>query len=248
MRPSVTTAVILAAGLGSRLKDRTREKPKAFLEINGKSLIVRSIENLLSRGIQKIIIGTGYMNQYFDSLRDVFPQVITMRNSEFASTGSMYTLFVLREVIDKPFLLLEGDLLYEPAALDNLLQDSVADIILGSDATHSGDEVYIQCSVDGFLQVMNKNKNALAHVDAELIGISKLSLEGYHHMVAYAEEKYLQGIKDIHYEDAFVGIAATRNITIKIVKDLAWCEIDDEQHLNRALSVVYPKILERSAS
>ena len=44
----ITTAVILAAGLGSRLKDRTKLKPKGFLEVEGISLIQRSVDNLLA--------------------------------------------------------------------------------------------------------------------------------------------------------------------------------------------------------
>lgn len=248
MSAPVTTAVILAAGLGSRLKDRTLEKPKAFLEIGGKSLIERSIENLLSKGIQKIIIGTGYLHQYFDDLRETYPQLITKRNDEYASTGSLYTLYVVKELLDGPFLLLEGDLLYEPAALDYLLEDSRDTIVLGSDATDSGDEVYIQCTDKGFLQTMNKDKNALAHADAELIGISKLSLDALNQMVLFAKTKYEQGNNELHYEDGLVGIAPIQNIAIKIVNDLAWCEIDDEQHLQRALTVVYPKIVSRSTS
>ena len=248
MSSPVTTAVILAAGLGSRLKDRTIEKPKAFLEIGGKSLIERSIENLLSKGIRKIIIGTGYLNHYFDALCESHTQLITKRNDQYASTGSLYTLYVIRELLDGPFLLLEGDLLYEPAALDYLLQDLRDTIVLGSDATDSGDEVYIQCTPEGLLQTMNKDKNALVHADAELIGISKLSLETLNQLVQFAEAKYKQGNKELHYEDGLVGIAPIQNIAIKIVNNLAWCEIDDEQHLQRALTVVYPKIVSRSAS
>lgn len=54
----VDTAVIVAAGLGMRLKDRTKYKPKGFLVIGEKTLIERSVENLLEFGIKNIIIGT----------------------------------------------------------------------------------------------------------------------------------------------------------------------------------------------
>ena len=52
----------------------------------------------------------------------------------------------------------------------------------------------------------------------------------------------------MHYEDAMVGLSGEQDIAIKVIDDLAWCEIDDENHLQRALSIVYPKILERSRS
>lgn len=248
MSSPVTTAVILAAGLGSRLKEQTVEKPKAFIEIDRKPLIERSIDNLLGRGIKKIIIGTGYLNHFFDALKFKYPSVVTMRNIEFASTGSMYTLFTVRKLLDDSFLLLEGDLLYDVAALDYLLEDSREDIILGSDATHSGDEVYMQCSAEGYLQAMSKDKKSLAHADAELIGISKLSLQALQELVDFVEIEYRDGKKEMHYEDALVGIATRRNLSVKIVKGLAWSEIDDHNHLKRALEIVYPKILGRSNS
>lgn len=246
MSLSVKTAVILAAGLGSRLGEKSKNKPKAFIEIGGQTLIERSITTLNNRGISKIVIGTGYLNNFFDTLRSAYFGVETKRNDEYASTGSMFTLHNLSELIDGPFLLLEGDLLYEPVALDHLITDSYEDIILASDATNSGDEVYIQCSEDGYLQAMNKDKSALQHADAELIGISKLSLSTYHEMLKIADQNYQNGKMEIHYEDALVGISTLKKIKVKIVEGLAWCEIDDEHHLSRALSDVYPKLISRS--
>ena len=248
MSKSLTTAVILAAGLGSRLGEKSNNKPKAFLEIGGQTLVERSIITLTNKGINKIIIGTGHLNHFFDALCSTYPQVRTKRNDEYASTGSMYTLYNLSDLIHESFLLLEGDLLYEPAALDHLISDSSEDVILASDATNSGDEVYIQCSKEGYLQTMGKNKSALQQVDAELIGICKLSLSTFQEMVKFADENYRAGKKEIHYEDALVGISSHKKIKVKIVEDLAWCEIDDEQHLSRALSDVYPKLISRSTN
>ncbi len=49
----------------------------------------------------------------------------------------------------------------------------------------------------------------------------------------------------LNYEDALVGAAAKRPIYINVVEDLAWCEIDDENHLQRAVTMVFPKITKR---
>ncbi|MEQ8302166.1 MAG: phosphocholine cytidylyltransferase family protein [Cyclobacteriaceae bacterium] len=242
----IDTAVILAAGLGSRLGDLKDGKPKAFLEIEGISLIERSIEALRSRGIQRIIIGTGYENHHFDNLADKYEQVITRRNERFDSTGSMYTLFLLKDMVTQPFLLLEGDLLYEPAALDYLLDDGHDEIILASTATHSGDEVFIEASHEGMLLNMSKNRDALNAIAGELVGISKLSVAGLQSMCQFAQQRYDAQHYGIHYEDAMVGASASSDFFVKVVDDLAWCEIDDHAHLERAMNSVYPKIKERS--
>lgn len=245
MANKISTAVILAAGLGSRLGNLKENKPKAFVEIGGTTLIDRSIQLLINRGIEKIVIGTGYLNEAFDALTHRYPQLVTFKNPIFDKTGSMYTLFTLHELIKEHFLLLEGDLLYEPMALDYLLTDKIDNIILASDATFSGDEVFIQSNDKGELVDMNKDKSRLSHVSGELVGISKLTLEALRLMITFAQGKYNEDIFHIHYEDALVGISKQMSLTVKVVEDMAWCEIDDPDHLQRALSTVYPKILTR---
>jgi 2-aminoethylphosphonate-pyruvate transaminase len=248
MTDQLHTAVILAAGMGTRLKGYTTEMPKGFLVIDGQSLIERSISNLLEAGISNILIGTGYFHEHFDSLKEKFPGITTFRNEDFATTGSMYTLYVLRELIKSPFLLLESDLLYDPIALEYLLSDANKDIILASGATHSGDEVFIQHSAEGFLQNMSKDRSILDHIDGELVGISKLTKSTLDMMVSFSEAQFSKGKMMINYEDALVGTSINHNIVIKVIQDLAWCEIDDENHLRRAVTKVYPKILERAKS
>ena len=239
---AIHTAVILAAGMGTRLKGYTQDQPKGFLKVDGQSLIERSIGNLLNHGITNIIIGTGYFHEHFDQLRSQYPGIITFRNEDYATTGSMYTLYVLRKLINAPFLLLESDLLYDPMAIDHLLLDPADDLILASGPTQSGDEVFIQFSSERYLQNMSKDRSVLSHVSGELVGISKLSLPALENMVAYAEPFYKQGSKKMNYEDAMVGATSHYNFGVKLVEDLVWCEIDDEQHLQRALTKIYPRI------
>lgn len=242
---SIDTAVILAAGLGSRLGDLKEEKPKAFVSIGGETLIHRSLRLLIKRGINRIIIGTGYQSEFFDNLKAEFHQIETRGNDQYAETGSMYTLFNIRDMVNDSFLLLEGDLLYEENALELLLNDHHPDIILASDATHSGDEVFIQHSSASNLELMSKDRSRLSAVNGELVGISKLSFDSFQTLCRYADQQYKQGRMEIHYEDAMVGISKETALFVKIVKDLAWCEIDDPTHYKRAVEEVYPKIVKR---
>jgi 2-aminoethylphosphonate-pyruvate transaminase len=241
MHSKVTTAVILAAGLGSRLKHHTEAQPKGFLEVDGTSLMERSISNLLNAGITEIIIGTGYRAEHFEMLKEKYP-ITTFRNDDYSATGSMYTLYVLRHLVKRPFLLLESDLLYDPVALTYLQEDPLEDIILASGATQSGDEVFIQASPESHLQQMSKNRSILDHISGELVGISKLSVSTMQKMASFSETHFKNGNRMLNYEDALVGVAHQQPIHIKVIQDLVWCEIDDENHLQRALTLIYPKI------
>jgi 2-aminoethylphosphonate-pyruvate transaminase len=247
------TAAILAAGLGSRLKERTKLKPKGFLEIEGISLIERSLQKLVDCGITHIIIGTGYLSEVYDEFATYFQQkhkhikITCIRNPIFAETGSMYTLYMLKEVLKEDFLLLESDLLYDRKGLEVLIQDKTPDIILASGFTGSQDEVYIEFDKEQNLVNMSKKPAQLNRLDAELVGISKVSYSTYLKMIAFSENLYKTSLQ-AHYEDVFVGISQEKKLFIKKLEDYAWCEIDDEQHLNRALSKVLPSIKERERS
>ncbi|MDN5204778.1 phosphocholine cytidylyltransferase family protein [Fulvivirgaceae bacterium BMA10] len=240
--PKIRTAVILAAGLGTRLGDKTEHQPKGFLEIDGQSLIERSIQKLIEVGMERVVIGTGYLHHFFDRLKHKYHQIETCRSPIFAETGSMYTLYNARDLLEEDFLLLESDLLYDKLGLNEILSDQRPDVILGSGFTKSDDEVFIEADEKHHLINMSKKREELNSIYAELVGINKISFETFQIMCQYCEKIY-ETDKSIHYEDAFVGISTVKDIFIKKLPDYAWCEIDDENHLRRALELVYPKIL-----
>ena len=110
--------------------DIKKNLPKGFLytESLQETLIERSLRLLKEVGIQEVIIGTGYENKAYDALADRLSakdfKIMTHKNEDFATTGSAYTLWCLRELITQDFLLLESDLVYEPLTIKDLLQDN----------------------------------------------------------------------------------------------------------------------------
>ncbi|MGP1561789.1 MAG: 2-aminoethylphosphonate aminotransferase [Helicobacteraceae bacterium] len=235
----IKTAVILAAGLGSRLGDLTRQKPKGFLELEGRALIKRSIEALRSHGIERILIGTGYLSEFYEQLASKCGSVQTVKNTEFQTSGSMMTLYNMKDALDEDFLLLESDLLYENAALDFLLSDERANVILASGATHSDDEVYIENTASGVLVAMSKKALDLKEICGELVGISKISAAQYKIM---CDEFIARQNKNLDYETLMSAVSAKSPFFVKKIEDLTWCEIDDKTHLNRALTKILPTI------
>ena len=127
----IRTAVILAAGMGSRLHDITGDSiPKGFLEINGKTIIERSIEKLRSIGIEKIFIVTGHLNEYYDKLAEEYNFIETKRNRRYRTTGSMTSLAILENELKEDFLLLESDLIYEVYGLMKTAAFDESDCVL----------------------------------------------------------------------------------------------------------------------
>lgn len=244
------TAVILAAGFGSRLKGRTKNKPKGFLELEGVSLIERSIARLRKAGFERIVIGTGYLFEHYDELawryRDRI-RIDTCLSEEFERTSSMYTLFNLRGFLDEDFVLLESDLLYEQRALTLLLEDPRPDLILVSGYTGSRDEVWIEADEEGNLKNLSKDRSQLESVFGELVGISKVSRETYRTACAIMRAEPELHAK-LEYEACLLRISQEFcPIPLMKVDDLAWCEIDDEGHLTRALTRILPSIKARES-
>ncbi|WP_075981205.1 2-aminoethylphosphonate aminotransferase [Bacillus massilinigeriensis] len=240
----IKTAVIVAAGMGSRMGNRTADRPKGFLELEHKPIIEHSIQKLLEIGIEKILIGTGYKKEMYHALMKKYPEITCVNNPLYESTGSMYTLFVCKEHVKEDFLLLESDLIYEKNALKSLVDDQNQDVILASPFTHSGDEVFIESDSSGHLVNMSKNKEELNSIYAELLGISKISYRTFLEMCSYAE-KVLENHSNIDYEKAIVGVSKDIKINILKLQEVAWCEVDDESHWERAENVIFPLIQAR---
>lgn len=238
----IRTAVILAAGLGSRLGHRTAERPKGFLVLDHMPIIEHSLKKLFKAGIENIIIGTGYRHEMYEKLVQRYPSVKCVYNAQYESSGSMQTLYTLQDEIHEDFILLESDLIYEQRILTEAVEHPNRDVILASDFTHSGDEVWIEISDKGTLKQLSKNKFGMTRIFGELIGITKLSSSTFAKMCRYAATMFPFD-PAIDYEKALVAAAKDGNLAVhKVNRRLVWCEVDDEQHWQRAVEVIYPLI------
>ena len=187
---AVTTAVILAAGRGTRLAGEVSDRPKGLLRIGERPIIEESIASLADAGIQDVILVTGHLAPLYEQFVRRFPAVRTVHNERFADSGSLYSLYQARSLLRGPFLLLESDLVYEPRALATLLEGPDEDAILVSGPTAAGDEVYVSTEA-GRLAGMSKRREALAGTIAgELVGITRVSAALFEIMCRYAGREF----------------------------------------------------------
>jgi choline kinase len=246
---SITSAVILAAGRGTRLAGHVDDRPKGFLRLGEHPIIEESIDRLAMAGIRDVLIVTGHCAAHYEELaRRRGGLVRTVHNPRFADSGSMYSLYCARRGVRAPFLLLESDLVYEPRALTHLLQHVAADAVLLSGPTGAGDEVYVEVQ-DGKLLNMSKRRDALGPgVAGELVGICKISAALYVRMCTIAERAFTSSLKYDYETDCLVAAGREHGIDCPVVPDLVWGEIDDPSHLARVRDVVYPEVCRRTAA
>jgi choline kinase len=108
-------AVLLAAGLSKRLRPLTDHCPKCLLDVGGKSILQRAVENLVSVGVDELVLVTGYKREMVQAhVAERFPAlpVRWINNGRFAETNNAYSLLLAEPEATGEFLLLDSDILF----------------------------------------------------------------------------------------------------------------------------------------
>ncbi|WP_035904869.1 sugar phosphate nucleotidyltransferase, partial [Fusobacterium necrophorum] len=102
-------AIIIAAGIGNRLRPLTYYTPKPLIKVFGKSLIERNIEYLLEIGIKEIIIVVGYMKDEFFFLEKKYREIKLIFNDKYKDYNNIYSLYLAKDYLKDTYIL-EGDI------------------------------------------------------------------------------------------------------------------------------------------
>jgi 2-aminoethylphosphonate-pyruvate transaminase len=236
----VPVAVILAAGLGSRLQSVHAGRPKGFVAVGGEPIIARSIAALRRAGIREFVFVVGWQADVYRAwLAESCRDARCVENPDYASTGSLRSLLLgAAAVPGRDVLIVESDLLYEPRAVELLLAAPARDTVLLSSFTGSGDEVWAYARPSGHLDRLTKLRADGPAPAGELVGLSRVSSALLDQLAATGATLSATA----HYEDALTAVSAEHPIELLRVDDLVWCEIDDPNHLERARSLVWPRI------
>ncbi|MFW9995696.1 MAG: NTP transferase domain-containing protein [Candidatus Odinarchaeota archaeon] len=174
-------AIILAAGPSSRLRPLTEKVSKSQLEIEGKTILQRTLETLRSCGINDIVIVRGYQKEKIN-----FPGITYYDNNDYLKNNILASLFYAEEAMEDGFIVSYCDILYSMEIVQKLL-DSPHDISLIIDTAWAGryegrthhptDEAELACVTDGKVTRLSKFFNPAAAY-GEFIGLAKFSKKG----------------------------------------------------------------------
>jgi len=240
-------AIILAAGMGKRLKHLTENHTKCMVKVNGVTLIERMLNQLDSLGLSKIVIVIGYkgneLKEFIKTLNINTP-IIYVFNHDYEKTNNMYSLYLAREyLIKEDTLLLESDLIFEDKLLEVLINEAAPNV-----ATVSKFESWM----DGSVVTLNKDgsiQSFLTKKDFDFSAIKKYykTVNVYKFSKEFSEKTYVpflvafsasEGNKS-YYEQVlkFILVLDNYELSVKIIKDISWYEIDDIQDLDIAQSI-----------
>ena len=97
-------AILMAAGMGTRLRPLTENTPKSLIEVNGMSLLERQIINLKEVGVDEIIVLTGYLHEKFSDLVKKY-NLIKVINDKYDVYNNIYTMYLVREYLEDTYVI-----------------------------------------------------------------------------------------------------------------------------------------------
>lgn len=233
-------AIILAAGIGSRIRPLTDNSPKSLLQVSGKPILTRMLDNIQAVGISEVGIITGYME---DTVKEFvlknFPNLSFSfkRNDVYLDTNTGYSLMLAHELVgDDSFVKFDADVVFDKAILEKLLASPHANALCIDKNIHLEAEE-VKVIIDGDSNVLEVEKSVDPHkANGESIGIEKISKETA--PVLFGELEKLMQDKNHwkeYYEYEYTELVK-RGVPFGAVdiSGLAWVEIDTHEDYARA--------------
>lgn len=125
-------ALILAAGIGSRLAPITDSCPKSMVPVNGKPILEKQIENLINNGVKDITIITGYKSEVIeDFINEKYPFIKIIESVDYLSTNNMYSAYLAQNNLrNNEFIMMNADVYYDESVLTELLKNDYENSIV----------------------------------------------------------------------------------------------------------------------
>ena len=238
-------AIILAAGMGKRLGELTRNNTKCMVEVNGEKLIDRVINQLSKHNLSRIVIVTGYkgdlLEEYLTSKYPEFPKIEFIRNPIFDKTNNIYSLYLAKDALMREdTILLESDLIIEDTILESLVMHPDPDLALVDKYQSWMDGTMLR--IDDNRKILNFiPKEAFRFEDTDIyyktVNIYKFSKEFSQNQYVPFLEAYSKVMgNNEYYEQVLRVLTLLKNSTMKAlpVDGKKWYEIDDIQDLDIA--------------
>lgn len=233
-------AIILAAGLGSRLRPITDNIPKCMVPVNGQPIINKQISNLLDNSFREdeIIVVGGYKAEVLEEyLITHFPTVKLIKNVRYSVTNNMYSLYLaLKEIGDESFLLMNADVFYDSNVIAGLLSSEDDNAIAVDKSQYIEESMKVCVSEANNITHISKTISEDDHY-AVSIDVYKMSKEGAKKLKKIVKE-FIEIKKD---ENSWTEVALDQIFDSCMFKpfiiDGNWVEIDNNDDLKLAESI-----------
>ena len=233
-------AVILAAGVASRLRPLTNHTPKCLLKVGSKNILELTIENLIANNISEIIIVTGYLeNKIRDFINLRFPElnITFLYNQYYESTNNIYSLWLTRNDLNgDDMLLMDSDIVFNRKIIEKLCSSEKKNCLALKRQELSDEEIKVRIDQKGRVLEISKEVN-LSEAAGESVGIELFSKEVIPALFKVIDRKVnIESNVNQFYEAAFQELikSSSHEIYIVDITEYFCMEIDTAEDLKLA--------------
>ncbi len=237
-------AIILAAGMGKRLKELTNDSTKCMVKVDGVTMAERTLRSLDSLGLDRIVMVVGYKGEklvkYAESL-NLNTKLEFVNNEVYDKTNNIYSLYLAKDYLLKDdTLLLESDIVFDDSVLRKLVDNPYPSLTLVAKFESWMDGTVVTLDEDNNIcSFLGKKDFDFTKIDSyyKTVNLYKFSRDfSVTHYVPFLEA-YCKALgNNEYYEQVLKVITLLDKPDIKAVclDDEVWYEIDDEQDLSIA--------------
>lgn len=239
--------LILAAGMGKRLKELTQDNTKCMVRVNGVTLIERALRILDEINLSRVIIVVGYEGKklvdYVNTL-NVNTEIVFIDNPDYYKTNNIYSLYLAKDyMLKEDTLLLESDLIFEADVIECLVNDERETLALVDKYESWMDGTCMKVADDDSIEAFvpgNKFQFDDANQYYKTVNIYKFSKYfSETHYVPFLEA-YIKALGENEYYEQVLKVITMLDapgIKAKKLNGELWYEIDDIQDLDIASSL-----------
>ncbi len=243
-------AIILAAGMGKRLKGLTNDKTKCMITVNEVTLIERMLNQLDNLMLDKIIIVVGYkaekLKKFIFTL-NINTKIEFVLNDVYDKTNNIYSLFLAKDYLqDSDCLILESDLIFDNGILEEIIDDENPNLAVVAHYENWMDGTVVTIDEnDNIVNFLSKNQFSFENIDKyyKTVNIYKFSKEFSKNFYIPFLGAYIKALGLNEYYEQVLKVISNfqeSNLKVKKLVDEKWYEIDDIQDLNIAESIFAP--------
>ena len=217
-----TRVVILAGGVGSRLKPFTESTPKSLFKLARDETILERMVNIAKTAADaEICVVTGFQHEKIESL---LSEVTFVYNTFYRVTNSIASLWFAREYLDDDVIIINSDVVFEEKLFKEILRiDNPATILMDSSKAYGAD--YKVATYSDRVVMMSKELHTCS---GEYVGITKLSKDSAMKLRQKIEAMVKNEQIDEWYENALVHMVLNDNFVLNFcdVSQFQWAEVD----------------------
>lgn len=234
--------IILAAGIGSRLKPLTKNTPKSLLYIDGDITALERTINMINRNCDaEIIVVTGYYREKIENTVSKFKNCRTINNPFYRITNSIASLWFAKEELHDDIIIINGDIILEEKLFKHILTIKEPSFIL-YDSSIGNEADYKVAEEDGKVIVMSKE---LKRFSGEYVGVTGLCRSEAEKVLWKIEKMIDDELFNEWYETALVDMIFNDRFNLEAIDvcDYRWTEIDNVNDLIKAKEIIsYEKL------